>query len=83
MYSLNGHRPSTTQTVTVGGSIGDTLEMWTNGELTATSHRVRKVDVERYSFPLFFACDYDVEVQPLPSFVSAERPARRPLARRR
>lgn len=59
-------------------NIGDTLEMWTNGELTATSHRVRKVSVERYSFPLFFACDYHVEVQPLPSFVSAERPARYP-----
>ncbi|HYQ15018.1 MAG TPA: 2OG-Fe(II) oxygenase family protein [Polyangiaceae bacterium] len=59
-------------------NIGDTLEMWTNGLLTATSHRVRKVSEERYSFPLFFACDYDVEVQPLPSFVSSERPARYP-----
>jgi isopenicillin N synthase-like dioxygenase len=59
-------------------NIGDTLEMWTNGELTATSHRVRKVSVERYSFPLFFACDYQVEVRPLPSFVSAERPPRYP-----
>jgi isopenicillin N synthase-like dioxygenase len=59
-------------------NIGDTLEMWTNGELVATSHRVRKVTVERYSFPLFFACDYHVEVEPLPSFVSAERPPRYP-----
>jgi isopenicillin N synthase-like dioxygenase len=59
-------------------NIGDTLEMWTNGALTATSHRVRKVNVERYSFPLFFACDYDVQVEPLPSFVTAERPSRYP-----
>lgn len=57
-------------------NIGDTLEMWTNGTLVATSHRVRKVEQERYSFPLFFACDYDVVVEPLPQFVSAERPAR-------
>lgn len=59
-------------------NIGDTLEMWTNGELVATSHRVRKVNVERYSFPLFFACDYHVEVAPLPHFVSPERPPRYP-----
>jgi isopenicillin N synthase-like dioxygenase len=59
-------------------NIGDTLEMWTNGALVATSHRVRKVSEERFSFPLFFSCDYDVEVAPLPQFVSAERPARYP-----
>lgn len=57
-------------------NIGDTLEMWTNGELTATSHRVRKVSEERYSFPLFFACDYEVEVAPLPQFVGPDRPPR-------
>jgi isopenicillin N synthase-like dioxygenase len=62
-------------------NIGDTLEMWTNGVLTATSHRVRKVSEERYSFPLFFACDYDVEVAPLAEFVSAERPARYPAVK--
>jgi isopenicillin N synthase-like dioxygenase len=39
---------------------------------------VRKVSEERYSFPLFFACDYDVVVEPLPSFVTPERPARYP-----
>ncbi len=59
-------------------NIGDTLEMWTNGLLTATSHRVRKVSEERFSFPLFFACDYDVEVTPLPEFVSEGRPSRYP-----
>jgi isopenicillin N synthase-like dioxygenase len=59
-------------------NIGDTLEMWTNGALVATSHRVRKVNEERFSFPLFFSCDYEVEVAPLPQFVTAERPARYP-----
>ena len=59
-------------------NIGDTLEMWTNGALVATSHRVRKVNEERFSFPLFFSCDYEVEVAPLPQFITAERPARYP-----
>jgi isopenicillin N synthase-like dioxygenase len=59
-------------------NIGDMLEAWTNGEFTATSHRVRKVQAERYSFPFFATCDYDTVVAPHPYFVSAERPARYP-----
>lgn len=59
-------------------NIGDMLETFTNGELTATSHRVRKLSYERYSFPLFFSCDYDAEVAPLPRFVGPERPPRYP-----
>ncbi len=51
-------------------NIGDLLELWTNGEFVATSHRVRKVAEERYSFPLFFNVDYDTQVKPLPQFVS-------------
>lgn len=47
-------------------NIGDMLEIWTDGEFVATSHRVRKVKEERYAFPLFFACDYHTEVAPLP-----------------
>ncbi|UYV17927.1 isopenicillin N synthase family oxygenase [Halomonas qaidamensis] len=50
-------------------NIGDMLEIWSNGEFVATSHRVRKVKEERYSFPLFFACDYHTEVAPLPALV--------------
>ena len=52
-------------------NIGDMMEVWTNGEFVATSHRVRKVKEERYSFPLFFACDYDTVVEPLPELVAA------------
>jgi isopenicillin N synthase-like dioxygenase len=59
-------------------NIGDMLEVWSNGRLAATSHRVRRVSEERYSFPLFFACDYWTRVEPLPQFVSAERPAAYP-----
>lgn len=59
-------------------NIGDMLETWTNGEFAATSHRVRKVKEERYSFPYFASCDYHTVVGPLPQFVTPERPARYP-----
>jgi len=61
-------------------NIGDMLELWTNGAYVATSHRVRKVKEERYSFPLFFNVDYYTEVKPLPQFASRDgkqRPALR------
>jgi isopenicillin N synthase-like dioxygenase len=57
-------------------NIGDMLELWTNGTFIATSHRVRKVKEERYSFPLFFTVDYHTHVAPMERFVSAENPAR-------
>ena len=57
-------------------NIGDMLEVWTNGEFRATSHRVRKVAQERYSFPYFASVDYFTRVAPAPAFVSPERPAR-------
>lgn len=53
-------------------NIGDMLEVWTGGTYVATSHRVRKVREERYSFPLFFACDYHTVVAPLPQFSTPE-----------
>lgn len=46
-------------------NIGDMMEFWSAGKFVATSHRVRKVVEERYSFPLFFALDYDVELVPV------------------
>jgi len=59
-------------------NIGDMLEAWTNGAFVATSHRVRKVAQERYSFPFFATCDYDTVVAPHPRFVDQARPARYP-----
>jgi 2OG-Fe(II) oxygenase superfamily len=53
-------------------NIGDMLELWINGAYVATSHRVRKVKEERYSFPLFFNVDYHTEVKPLPQFASRD-----------
>jgi isopenicillin N synthase-like dioxygenase len=60
-------------------NIGDMMEIWTNGEFVATSHRVRPVKEERYSFPLFFAVDYDTKVEPLDRFITQERPAKEGL----
>lgn len=57
-------------------NIGDMMEIWTNGEFVATSHRVRRVQEERYSLAMFCVCDYHTLVQPLPHFVSAGRPPR-------
>lgn len=59
-------------------NISDMIETWSNGEFVATSHRVRKVAEERYSFPFFATCDYPTAVEPLPPFVSETSPARYP-----
>ena len=53
-------------------NIGDMLEVLTAGQFVATSHRVRKVSQERYSFPLFMACDYHTQIKPLPQFSNAD-----------
>jgi isopenicillin N synthase-like dioxygenase len=60
-------------------NIGDMFETWTNGHFVATSHRVRKVAEERYSFPLFVNVDYDTVVEPLDQFRRADEPGRQPL----
>lgn len=60
-------------------NIGDLLEIWTNGEYVATTHRVRKVAEERYSFPLFVNVDHDTVVAPLPAFVRDDQPAMSPV----
>jgi isopenicillin N synthase-like dioxygenase len=59
-------------------NIGDMFETWTNGEFVATSHRVRRVREERYSFPFFCVCDYDTFVEPLPQFVGPDRSPKYP-----
>jgi len=57
-------------------NISDMMEIMSNGRYVATKHRVRKVREERYSFPLFFACDYDHVVAPI---APAGLPRYRPL----
>lgn len=53
-------------------NIGDLLEVMTAGKFTATAHRVRSVKEDRYSFPLFYSCDYHTEIKPLPQFVDGQ-----------
>jgi isopenicillin N synthase-like dioxygenase len=60
-------------------NVGDLLEMWTNGHFVATTHRVRRVTEERWSFPLFFNVDHDTAVAPLPQFVEPDATARTPI----
>ncbi|MFJ7143609.1 isopenicillin N synthase family dioxygenase [Pseudomonas protegens] len=56
-------------------NIGDMLEVLSNGRYLATAHRVRKVAQERYSFPLFCACDYDTLIAPLEETFDPEQPS--------
>lgn len=53
-------------------NIADMMEIWSNGLFTSTTHRVRRVSEERYSFPLFFNVDYDVIVEPLAELVRGD-----------
>jgi len=57
-------------------NIGDMMEIMSNGRYVATKHRVKKVKEERYSFPLFFSCDYDHVIAPI---VLDEPPRYKPL----
>lgn len=57
-------------------NIGDMMEALSNGAFVATSHRVRKVAEERYSFPMFCNLDYDTVIEPVPELVSKDCPPR-------
>ncbi|KAJ7644722.1 Clavaminate synthase-like protein [Roridomyces roridus] len=58
-------------------NLGDELARWTNDVFTSTVHRaINRSGVRRYSIPLFFGTDYDVRLEPIPSCVSPERPAK-------
>ncbi|MFT6030339.1 MAG: isopenicillin N synthase-like dioxygenase [Oleiphilaceae bacterium] len=48
-------------------NIGDMMELVSNGQYVATSHRVRQVKEERYAFPFFSSLDYDTVIAPIAS----------------
>lgn len=54
-------------------NIGDMMELVSNGQYVATSHRVRQVKEERYAFPFFSSLDYDTVVAPIASLVDAQQ----------
>jgi isopenicillin N synthase-like dioxygenase len=58
-------------------NIGDQLELWTQGELVSTPHRVRsnvpgKSLAERYSIAFFCVADYDAELPLMDARTSGE-----------
>lgn len=48
-------------------NFGEMLELWTNGRIVATPHRVRGSSEERISVPLFFNPNHDTNVAPVGS----------------
>lgn len=57
-------------------NIGDMLQRWSNNLFVSTAHRVINITgEERYSIPLFLGPNYDTMIAPLPTCLSAERPA--------
>lgn len=50
-------------------NISDSLEILSAGKMVATTHRVRPVQQERFSFPMFFAVDSKELVKPLPELL--------------
>lgn len=57
-------------------NVGDMLHRMSNGLLRSTPHRVtNRTGRERYSVPFFFDPHVNTVVAPLPSTVTAERPA--------
>jgi len=60
-------------------NIADMMARWTNDRFVSTLHRVvNSSGSERYSIPFFFGPSYDTVVAPLPSCVSATKPAAYP-----
>ncbi|KIN99678.1 hypothetical protein M404DRAFT_779875 [Pisolithus tinctorius Marx 270] len=56
-------------------NIADQLARWTNDVFRSTVHRaINRSGVRRHSIPLFFGTDYHVQIEPMPSCVSLERP---------
>ncbi|OBZ71478.1 hypothetical protein A0H81_08490 [Grifola frondosa] len=58
-------------------NLGDQFARWTNDVFKSTVHRaINRSGVRRYSIPLFFGTDYDVKLEPIPSCVSEDLPAK-------
>jgi isopenicillin N synthase-like dioxygenase len=57
-------------------NLGDQFARWTNDTFKSTVHRAtNKNIIDRYSIALFFGTDYEVNIEPIYTCVTAERPA--------
>ena len=54
---------------------GEFLNRWSNGRFMATPHRVVAPEKDRYSMAMFFNPNPETLAEPLPTCVSADRPA--------
>ncbi|KAG1854112.1 hypothetical protein C8R48DRAFT_722353 [Suillus tomentosus] len=60
-------------------NLGDQSARWTNDIFKSTVHRaMNKNIVDRYSIALFFGTDYEVNIEPIYTCVTAEKPATYP-----
>ncbi|KAF8073518.1 hypothetical protein FPV67DRAFT_1559926 [Lyophyllum atratum] len=58
-------------------NLGDQFARWTNDVFQSTPHRaINRSGQERYSIPVFFGTDYDVLLEPIPTCISPEMPAK-------
>jgi len=58
-------------------NLGDQFARWTNDVFKSTVHRAINVSgADRYSIPLFFGTDYDVRLEPIPTCISPDTPAK-------
>ena len=62
-----GWLPVTAEPGTFIINFGEMLEMWTDGRVKATPHRVRGSAEERLSIPLFYNPNHDANVAPMSS----------------
>jgi len=58
-------------------NIGDIVQVWSNDRYVAALHRViTNPERDRYTMPFFLNPSYDTTYEPLPTTVTAQRPAR-------
>ncbi len=59
-------------------NLGDLMTRWTNGVYRSTMHRVLNGtdNAERYSIPYFYAPRFDALIEPVPTCVGDDQPAK-------
>lgn len=65
-------------------NVGDVMQMWTNGFLNSTPHRVvnpvnERKSTSRYSIAFFTDPDLDCLIKPIDNFVSEDNPSKYPV----